>query len=201
MCYNLIVVKKLKEKKDMIMKKENLKIDNDVDDKKLFKKIIDLCLWYQIEDSHRWLDIINLQIKNCQMQLHFFEEEKPLWFQKRKLIEHNKQIEELENMIYKYYKELGEEADMIFKLQKALNKEGTTITYGKLIELLKSNNAPIEVKLKLGKKSKHYILSTDGYYVLKNKKDEDEVFNYWLRDCLLDTENDKKCIKIIRYNS
>lgn len=74
MCYNLIVVKKLKEKKDMIMKKENLKIDNDVDDKKLFKKIIDLCLWYQIEDSHRWLDIINLQIKNCQMQLHFFEE-------------------------------------------------------------------------------------------------------------------------------
>ncbi len=182
------------------MKKEKKKnVDIDIKDKELAEKTIDLCLYYQIEDSHRWLDIIDLQIKNCQMQLHFLEEKKPFWFQKKKLEEYNKQIEELENMIYKYYKDLDEEVDMIFKLQKSLNKEGIIISYGKLMELLKSNNAPTEVELKIGKKLKSYILSEDGYYVLKNQKDEDNIFHYWLRDCLLDTENDKKCIKIIKY--
>ena len=182
------------------MKKENKNIDNnEIDDEKLSEKIIDLCLYYQIEDSHHWLRLIDLQIKNCQMQLHFLEDQKPFWFQKKKLEEYNTQIEELENKIYKYYQEMNEEVEMIFKLQKSLNKEGTTISYGKLVELLKSNNAPVEVELTIGKKSKCYILSEDGYYVLKNKNDEDEMFSFWLRDCLLDTENDKKCIKIIKY--
>ncbi|MDO5568741.1 MAG: hypothetical protein Q4G04_01330 [bacterium] len=181
-------------------KTKTINIDNN-DDKKLSDKIIDLCLWYQIEDSHRWMDIINLQIESCQMQLKFLEENKPFWFQKKKLEEHKKQVEELENQIYKYYENLGNEVDMIFKLQQALNKEGTTISYEKLVELLKNNNAPIEVELILGKKHRIYTLSKEGYYVLKDKKDEDEMFSYWLRDCLLDTENDTKCIKIIKYNS
>lgn len=110
---------------------------------------------------------------------------------KEKIEEYNTQIEELENKIYKYYQEMNEEVEMIFKLQKSLNKEGTTISYGKLVELLKSNNAPVEVELTIGKKTKHYILSEDGYYVLKNKNNEDEMFSFRLRDCLLDTENDK----------
>lgn len=154
---------------------------------------------YQIEDSHRWLDIIDMQIKNCQIQLHFLENNKPFWFQKKKLTEYNEKTSELENKINKYYQDLNEEVEMIFKLQKSLNKEGIIISYSKLVELLKYDNAPIEVELELNNQKKCYVLSEDGYYVLKNKNEENDVFSYWLRDCLLDAENDTKCIKIIKY--
>lgn len=104
------------------MKKGKKNIDNaNTNDEKLSNKIIDLCLWYQIEDSHRWLDIIDLQIKNCQIQLDFLKEIKPFWFQKKKLEEHNKQIIELENQIYKYYEDLGKEVEIIQKMQEQLN--------------------------------------------------------------------------------
>lgn len=76
---------------------------------------------------------------------------------------------------------------------------GTIISYDKLVELLKTNNAPLEIELRFGNKHRSYVLSEDGYYILKNKRDENEMFSYWLRDCLLDTKNDKKCIKIISY--
>lgn len=96
------------------MKSTKKSINNlSCDDKKLSEKIIDLCLWYQIEDSHHWLKLIDMQIKNCQMQLHFLEDSKPFWFQKKKLEEHNKQIEELENKILKHYQEMNEEVEMI----------------------------------------------------------------------------------------
>ena len=94
-----------------------------IEDKILIDKVIDLCLWYQIEDSHRWMDVINLQIKNCQIQLEYLLENKPFWFQKKKLKEHNKQIDELENQIYKYYENLGKEVDMIEKMQNAINSK------------------------------------------------------------------------------
>ena len=100
--------------------KKKKSVSNDIDNQEVVNKVIDLCLWYQIEDSHRWLDIIDLQIKNCNMQLHFLEEEKPLWFQKKKLEEHNKKIEELENKICKYYQDMNEEVELIEKMQKSM---------------------------------------------------------------------------------
>lgn len=59
--------------------------NNDIDDEKLYEKIIDLCLYYQIEDSHHRLRLIDMHIKSCQMQLHFLEDQKTFWFQKKKL--------------------------------------------------------------------------------------------------------------------
>ncbi|MDO5569739.1 MAG: hypothetical protein Q4G04_06560 [bacterium] len=184
------------EKRKSIKKEVALK---DIDNQELVEKIIDLCLWYHIEDSHRRLEMINLQIKNCNLQIEFLLDNKPFWFQKQKLEEHNKKIEELENKIIDYYKQIEEEVDIIQKMQQSLNKEGDIISYNKLIELLSNNVAPYEVELNLGNKYKNYILLEEGYYVLKNKKPKDEMFSYWLRDCLLDNENDKKCIKIIKY--
>lgn len=93
---------------------------NDIDNREIVDKIIDLCLWYQIEDSHRWLDIINVQIESCRMQLSFLEDNKPFWFQKKKLEEHNKNIEALENKIVDHYKELEEEVEIIQKMKKSL---------------------------------------------------------------------------------
>ena len=187
----------MKKKKSI---KEEVVLE-DIDNQELVEKIIDLCLYYQIEDSHRWLKMINLQIEYCNLQIEFLLDNKPFWFQKKKLEAHNKQIEELENKIVDYYKQIEEEVEMIIKMQQSLNKEGSIINYNKLIELLSNNVAPYEVELNLGNKCKNYILSEEGYYVLKNKKSQDEMFSYWLRDCLLDNENDKKCIKIVKYKS
>lgn len=101
------------------MKKEKKVID--IEDKKLSNKIIDLCFWYQIEDSHQQLRLIDMQIKGCQMQLNFLENSKPFWFQKKKLEEHNKKIEDLENKIFKYYQEMNEDVDLIQKMKKSMS--------------------------------------------------------------------------------
>ncbi|MDD4624555.1 MAG: hypothetical protein PHX40_04210 [Bacilli bacterium] len=97
------------------------KKDIDSDDEKLSNKLIDLFLWYQIEDSHQQLRLIDMQIKACQMELHFLEDSKPFWFQKKKLEEHNKKIEDLENKIFKYYQEMNEDVDLIQKMKKSMS--------------------------------------------------------------------------------
>lgn len=97
------------------------KKDINSDDEKLSNKLIDLFLWYQIEDSHQQLRLIDMQIKACQMELHFLEDSKPFWFQKKKLEEHNKKIEDLENKIFKYYQEMNEDVDLIQKMKKSMS--------------------------------------------------------------------------------
>ncbi|MDD4387519.1 MAG: hypothetical protein PHD15_07215 [Clostridia bacterium] len=100
------------------MKKEKKVIENN--DEKLSNRIIDLFLCYQIEDSHHQLRLIDMQIKGCQMQLNFLENSKPFWLQKKKLEEHNKKIEDLENKIFKYYQKMNEGVDLIQKMQKSM---------------------------------------------------------------------------------
>ena len=96
----------------------------DIENKKLVDKVINLCLWYQIEGSHRWMNIMNTLIKNYQIQLEYLLDNKPFWFQINKLEEHNKQISEIENQIYKYFGNLGKEVEIIEKMQSAIkNKE------------------------------------------------------------------------------
>ena len=96
------------------------KKDIDSDDEKLSNKLIDLFLWYQIEDSHQQLRLIDMQIKACQMELHFLEDSKPFWFQKKKLEEHNKKIEEYEQIITNAYLQMNEEVDTILKMQNSI---------------------------------------------------------------------------------
>ena len=40
---------------------------------------------------------------------------------KKKLEEHNKKIEELENKIYKYYQDMNEEVELIQKMQNNIS--------------------------------------------------------------------------------
>ncbi|MDO5569763.1 MAG: hypothetical protein Q4G04_06685 [bacterium] len=105
--------------KKVVNKDEILK---DIKDQDAVNKIIDLCLWYQMEDSHRWMEMIDLQIKNCNLQIEFLLDNKPFWFQKKKLDEHNKKIDELENKIADYYKQI-EEVEMIEKMQRAIKSD------------------------------------------------------------------------------
>lgn len=95
----------------------------EVSDLELTHKVIDLCLMHEIEDSKVFINSINMQIENCRIEIQFLEDTKPFWFQKQKIEEHNKKIEELENRIYKYYEEIGEEVDLIHKMSESIDKD------------------------------------------------------------------------------
>lgn len=104
------------------MKKEK-KVVQDIDNESIVNKIIDLCLWYQIEDSHKMLNLIDLQIKSCRLQMEYLIDTKPFWFQKKKLEEYNKKMEELDNQIFKYYQDMNEEVELIQKMQEKISPQ------------------------------------------------------------------------------
>lgn len=89
-------------------------------DNELLNKVIDLCLIYGIKDSELYLKVLDNKIKFYQSQIRFLEDTKPLFFQKNKLEEHNKKIEEYEQIITNAYLQMNEEVDMIFKMQNSL---------------------------------------------------------------------------------
>lgn len=95
--------------------------DKKIDDETLSNKLIDLLLWYQIEDSHHQLRLIDMQIKSCQIEINYLEDTKPFRFQKKKLEEHNKKIEDLENKIYNYYQEMNKEVELIEQMRKSMS--------------------------------------------------------------------------------
>lgn len=45
------------------VEKEKLKDISEDNDMKLSEKILDLCLWYQIEDSNNWIRVFESEIK------------------------------------------------------------------------------------------------------------------------------------------
>ena len=87
------------------------------DDNELFEKLLELNIKYAIEDSNINMRIIDNRIKFYQSLINHLEDNKPFFFQKKKLIEYNNKKEEYENKISELYAQLGEEYEMIEKLQ------------------------------------------------------------------------------------
>lgn len=87
------------------------------DDNELFEKLLELNIKYAIEDSNINMRIIDNRIKFYQSLISHLEDNKPFFFQKKKLIEYNNKIAEYENKISELYTQLGEEYEMIEKLQ------------------------------------------------------------------------------------
>lgn len=85
-------------------------------------KILDLCMYHQIEESINFIKIIECQIKFCYSQLELLEDNKPLWFQKKKLNNYFKEKEELELKLEEYYRKINEELKMIEKIKSNINK-------------------------------------------------------------------------------
>lgn len=83
----------------------------------LFEKLLELNIKYAIEDSNINMRIIDNRIKFYQSLINHLEDNKPFFFQKKKLIEYNNKKEEYENKISELYAQLGEEYEMIEKLQ------------------------------------------------------------------------------------
>lgn len=87
------------------------------DSDELFDKLLELNIKYAIEDSNINMRMIDNRIKFYQTLINHLEDNKPFFFQKKKLIEYNNKKEEYENKISELYAQLGEEYEMIEKLQ------------------------------------------------------------------------------------
>lgn len=98
-------------------------------DNELITKVIDLCLYHSIEESNLYIRFLGNQVKFYQTHLQHLEETKPLFFQKKKLEEHNKKIEECEEKIRDIYLKMGQEVDEIAKIQKEISSHSTEFVY------------------------------------------------------------------------
>ena len=85
-------------------------------DNELFEKLLELNIKYAIEDSNINMRMIDNRIKFYQSLINHLEDNKPFFFQKKKLIEYNNRKEEYENKISELYIQLGEEFKLIDKL-------------------------------------------------------------------------------------
>lgn len=88
------------------------KVNNATEEKQedvIINKLLDLSLLYENENSKHWIELVNHQIKGYEIQKQYLIDNKPLFFQKKKLEEHNKKIEELDNKILKCLQKIEEE--------------------------------------------------------------------------------------------
>lgn len=86
----------------------------------LFESLLKLNIKYAIEDSNINIRMIDNRIKFYQTLIDHLEDNKPFFFQKKKLIEYNNKKEEYENKISELYAQLGEEYDLIEKLYSGI---------------------------------------------------------------------------------
>ncbi|MBQ9024150.1 MAG: hypothetical protein IJ105_02890 [Bacilli bacterium] len=86
------------------------------EDKELIDMLLKLNIKYAIEDSNINIRMIDNRIRFYQTLIEHLEDNKPLFFQKKKLIEYNNKKEEYENKIYELYTQLGQEVELIDKL-------------------------------------------------------------------------------------
>lgn len=82
----------------------------------LFESLLKLNIKYAIEDSNINMRMIDNRIKFYQTLINHLEENKPLFFQKRKLIDYNNKRNEYSKKINDLYVELNEELKLLEKL-------------------------------------------------------------------------------------
>jgi len=73
------------------------------------------------------------------------------------------------------------------------------ISFYDLLSLLKNNKHPKEVKLHLCDKAITYVYNKDnGSYLIKYRNQLSQVFDMYLRDCLLDSSSFDNIIEIVK---
>lgn len=182
-----------KEKKNICKKSDNF-------DNELNTKIIDLCLWYQIEDSRLTINLIEHQIKFYELQKEHLLENKPFKFQKKKMKFFEDELNKIDNKIMKFYSEIEEELAIMEKMQNAINVKYETkiISFNDLLSLIEKRKNPKKIMLKLCNDYAIYEYSVDDHsYLLSSKEKEGATFNIYLNESLTDLEMIKKNIEII----
>ena len=91
--------------------------------KKVIRKLTDLYLLNEIEDSKQWIEIINHKIKGCKLRKQHLIDNRPFFFQKKKLEEYNKKIESIDKEIFKNLLDIEEEIKLIEKYTELINSD------------------------------------------------------------------------------
>lgn len=188
-------VKKNKEKQTIL---DEL---SESDDFKLSQRIIDLCLWYQIEDSHNMIRLFGSEIKMYEAQKQALLNKCIFRFQKKKV---EIELEEIDNKIYKLYENISEEVSMISKMEESISRNKTSeykdsnklISYYELLSLLKMDVIYKKVILHKFDDTMTYIFDGDNY-IIEEENDVDDRFEMYLSDCDSDISKFDKNIQLI----
>ena len=169
-------------------KKSSIEVskNSENEDIKLSNRIIDLFIWYQIEDSNAWLRVLESQVK-------FLEERrKQLFdnldmclfkFQKKKI---NEELKQIEKELFKQYEKIGEEVD-----------DDTLLSYYDLLTYLKFGITFKKVSYKKFNREVIYFYDDEGNYIIENQNDKDNVFDTYLSECESDNTKFDRNIKIL----
>ncbi len=184
-------------------KKKQIILDDlsESDDFKLSQRIIDLCLWYQIEDSHNMIRLFASEIKMYEAQKQALLNNCIFRFQKKKV---EKELEEIDNKIYKLYEDISKEVSMISKMEKSISRDETSeykdsnklVSYYELLSLLKIGVIYKKVILHKFDDTMTYIFDGDNY-IIEDEKDVDDRFEMFLSDCDSDISKFDKNIQLV----
>ena len=88
-------------------------------DEVIVNDLLSIIVSYDIVESELHLKMLGQQAKMYRAEIEFLENTKPFFFQKKKLIAHNKHIEECELKLYETYKQMNDEAIYIMRLRNS----------------------------------------------------------------------------------
>ena len=188
-------------------KKGSVEVDNNSEneDIKLSNRIIDLFIWYQIEDSNAWLRVLESQVKFLtgrrkqlfdDLDMCFFK------FQKKKI---NEELEYVEEELFKQYEKIGEEVNIMNKLKNAISNNNditevdndTLLSYYDLLTYLKFGITFKKVLYKKFDKEEIYYYDNEGNYIIENSNNKSHVFSAYLSECESDNTKFDRNIKIL----
>lgn len=179
--------------------------NNNEKENRLVEKIIDLFSWYQIEESNNIIKMLGNEVK-------FYEEEKKLIldncifaFQRKKAY---KEIDEIDEKIFKLYEKIGEEVTMIDKIKNSMdgnvnfdkvnvNNTDKFLSYYDLLSFLKRGIIFKKVSLNEFGKEVFYIYDYEGNYIIEDKTKVGDQFTTYLGEFDSDNNKFKSNIKII----
>ena len=187
-------------------KKISVEVDNnkETEDMKLSKRVIDLFIWYQIEDSNAWLRVLESQVKFLEERRKqlFKEFDNCLFkFQKKKV---NEELEKIEKELFKQYENIGEEVSIINKLKSAIANDGKLdddndelISYYDLLSFLRFGITFKKVLYQKFDKEEIYYYDNEGNYVIENLDNKSDIFSVYLIECESDNTKFDRNIKIL----
>lgn len=182
------------------MKKEQKNKNNNISNDSVADRVIDLMLWYQIEDSRLTLELYGHRIKFYELQKEHLIENKPYKFQKKKMLKYENELNEINDKIMKLYTEVEEEIAIMEKMQYAINRkpDNNLISFNDLLSMIEKKVNPSKVILNLKNKNAVYRYSVDDHsYILLDLDKKDNIFSTYLNETLTDLEMIEKNIEII----
>ncbi len=195
------------KKVENVKKKKKQPIFDDIfesDDYKLSERIIDLCLWYQIEDSHNMIRLFDSEIKMYEAQKQVLLNNCIFKFQKKKI---EKDLEEIDNKIHKLYENISDEVSIISKMEESIIRDETSeyknsnnlVSYYELLSLLKMSVIYKKVILHKFDVTMTYIFDGDNY-IIEDENDINDRFEMFLSECDTDISKFDKNIQLVDNN-